>query len=161
MNWHRIFELFFGSKQTKPVVPDRKILVVDDGDVERQFISRTLEKGGYQVKTADCGEAALELLKEEVPDLVLLDFVMPGINGDEVCKRIKMDDRTKNIPVVFLTGSIRPSSIISSFDSGAEYYLAKPIGAGELLKQVEMIFSQSPGAQMSGAAEDPAADRSN
>ena len=137
----KIFDLFFG-KQKKPVLSDKKILVIDDGEVERQFISRTLDKGGYQVKTAESGELGLEAVQQEVPDLIILDFVMPGINGDEVCKRLKNDERTQKVPVVFLTGSVKPSSVISSFDSGAEYYLAKPIGANELLKQVEMILAE-------------------
>jgi len=148
MNLEKLFDLFFG-KPKKPVFPDKKILVIDDGEVERQFISRTLDKGGYQVKTAENGELGLKAVEEEVPDLIILDFVMPGIHGDEVCKRLKMDERTSKVPVVFLTGSVRPSIVISSFDSGAEYYLAKPIGANELLKQVEMILTQH------GSDQDP------
>jgi len=148
MNLDKIFDLFF-SKSPKPVFSDKKILVIDDGEVERQFLSRTLDKGGYRVKTAESGELGLKAVQEEVPDLILLDFVMPGINGDEVCKKLKMDERTKKVPVVFLTGSVKPSSVISSFDSGAEYYLSKPIGAQELLKQVDMILSEK------GAESDP------
>ena len=142
MNWDRLFSFFFGGQKSGSAKPSQKILIVDDGEVERKYISRALEKGGYQVVTAENGEMGLKLAMEEKPDLVLLDFIMPGIHGDAVCKRLKMDEKTKRIPVVFLTGSVKPASVIQSYESGAEYYLSKPIGSKELLKQVEMILSE-------------------
>jgi CheY-like chemotaxis protein len=118
----------------------KTVLVIDDGEVERKYISASLEKGGYKVVTAEEGETGLKIAKEIKPQLILLDFIMPGLRGDAVCQRLKMSDETRNIPVIFLTGSVKPQNIIDSYESGAEYYLSKPIGTKELLKQVGLIL---------------------
>lgn len=136
-----ILQLFKKRKETE-YIPSKTILIIDDGEVERKFLSRSLEKGGYKAITAEDGEAGLKLAKDMKPDLILLDFIMPGLRGDEVCQRLKLDEQTRNIPVIFLTGSVRPQSIFDSYESGAEYYLAKPISTQELLKQVGMIFQE-------------------
>lgn len=139
--WNKLFSLFFGNKG-KTENSHKTILVIDDGEVERKFISRSLEKGGYKVATAEEGETGIKIAQEIRPDLILLDFIMPGIRGDVVCKRLKMDDRTKDIPVIFLTGSVKPMSVIDSYESGAEYYLSKPISTKELLKEVDTVFKE-------------------
>jgi two-component system, sensor histidine kinase and response regulator len=117
-----------------------KIVVVDDVETNRTFFKRVLEKRGYTVLTANNGTDGLELIRREKPKLVLLDFVMPGMKGPEVCKIIKAEDLTKDIPVLFLTSVDAPTDIIQCYEEGAENFLTKPIQAGELVKHVEMIL---------------------
>jgi CheY-like chemotaxis protein len=117
-----------------------KIVVIDDLGTNRTFFQRVLEKRGYTVLTAVSGEDGIPLVQKEKPKLVLLDFVMPGMKGPEVCKIIKTTPGTKDIPVLFLTSVDAPTDIIACYEQGAENFLTKPIQAGELIKHVEMII---------------------
>lgn len=117
-----------------------KIVVIDDLGTNRMFFQRVLEKRGYTVLTANSGEDGIPLVQKEMPSLVLLDFVMPGMKGPEVCKAIKTDKGTKDVPVLFLTSVDAPTDIIACYEQGAENFLTKPIQAGELIKHVEMIL---------------------
>ena len=133
-----IFKKFFSSnKEGRKKI---KIVVIDDLGTNRTFFQRVLEKRGYTVLTAISGEDGIPLVKKEMPDLVLLDFVMPGMKGPEVCKAIKADKVTKDVPVLFLTSVDAPTDIIACYEQGAENFLTKPIQAGELVKHVEMIL---------------------
>jgi CheY-like chemotaxis protein len=131
------FKNWFGPKSDNHHI---KIVVVDDVEINRTFFKRVLEKRGYTVLTAINGPEGLELIRKEQPKLVLLDFVMPGMKGPEVCKIIKMGETTKDIPVLFLTSVDAPTDIIECYEQGAENFLTKPIQAGELVKHVEMIL---------------------
>jgi two-component system cell cycle response regulator len=133
-----IFKKFFSSnnEERKGI----KIVVIDDLGTNRTFFQRVLEKRGYTILTAISGEDGIPLVKKEMPDLVLLDFVMPGMQGPEVCKAIKTDKATKDVPVLFLTSVDAPTDIIACYEQGAENFLTKPIQAGELIKHVEMIL---------------------
>lgn len=117
-----------------------KIVVIDDLETNRAFFQRVLEKRGYTVLTAVNGEVGIPLVQKEKPKLVLLDFVMPGMKGPEVCKIIKATAETKDVPVLFLTSVDAPTDIIACYEQGAEDFLTKPIQAGELIKHVEMIL---------------------
>jgi len=138
----RNFLKFFTRPDHASAANGRCILVVEDGEGERRVISTTLDKRGYAVTAVETGEAGLEAAGRQKFDLILLDYKLPGINGKEVCRRLKADTRTKDIPVIFLTGSMAPGDIIDCYDVGAEYYLSKPISAKMLIKQVDMIFSE-------------------
>ncbi len=131
--------LFGGNRQKIP--QNKYILVVDDGENERMFYTRTLKKAGYEVEAVNGGAAALESIAKRFPDLVITDFYMPEMNGRELCDRLKHDPRTAQIPIVFLTGSARPADIVDCFDAGCEYYLEKPIDARTLVRQVTTILS--------------------
>jgi CheY-like chemotaxis protein len=131
------FNNLFGPKVSNKEI---KIVVVDDVETNRTFFKRVLEKRGYTVLTAVNGPEGIELIRKEQPKLVLLDFVMPGMKGPEVCRIIKMGDATKEIPVLFLTSVDAPTDIIECYEQGAENFLTKPIQAGELIKHVEMIL---------------------
>ena len=120
----------------------RTVLVVDDTEIERTFITRVLKKNGYSVLVAEDGAAGFEVAQEKRPDLIILDYVMPGYNGKEVLRRLKRENSTKNIPVVFLTGSTTPLEVIECYEEGAEYYLNKPISAAMLVKQLELTFQE-------------------
>ncbi|GEM_PF-353497 len=131
--WQKLFPSREDNKNVK-------IVVIDDLETNRTFFQRVLEKRGYTVFTAVNGEEGLPLVRKETPKLVLLDFMMPGMQGPQVCKAIKDDERTKDIPVLFLTSVDNPTDIIACYEQGAENYLTKPIQAGELIKHVEMIL---------------------
>ncbi len=81
-----------------------RILVIDDDEKTREIMRLILEKKGYETVEAESGESALEAMKAELPDLILLDVEMPGISGFEVVKRLKADSRTRTIPVIMVTG---------------------------------------------------------
>ena len=121
----------------------KRVLVVDDGELERKFISRTLEKRGFVVATAASGQEALAVIEQQEGfDLVLLDFYMPGQTGKDLCAHLKTLPKTKDIPVIFLTGSATDRNVVECFDVGAEYFLRKPISGGVLLRHVDMILNE-------------------
>jgi len=135
MCWQTIKQLL-GGKSDALDGAGRKILVIDDGQVERSFMTQTLEKVGYQVVARPDGASGVEAALTYNPDLIILDYLMPKMDGNEVCRRIKTTPQLKNIPVIFLTGSTRPETVITCYDVGAEHYLSKPIDAKTLLKHV-------------------------
>ncbi len=113
------------------------VLVVDDVQDNLVIASAMLKKNGYDVKTATSGESALELLKEIKPDLILLDIMMPGIKGYEVCEKIKANPDIKDIPVIFLTSLSETPDIVKGFQSGAADYVTKPFNSAELAARVK------------------------
>jgi len=125
----------------------RRILVVEDGEVERRFLERTLERSGYQPILTATGEEGLKAAREQAPDLIFLDFGLPGISGKEVCDYLKKEEATKDIPVIFLTGTSLPKDVVDCFDVGCDYFLAKPISAGTLLKQMKTVFEEAEESQ--------------
>ena len=139
--WEKLTQTFF-KKNNVPSAPPAVILFVDDNEIARKMISRTLARKHYRVLLSDNGEKGLEIARTEKPDLILLDIVLPGINGIEVCKRLKNDPATQDIPVLFLTGSDTPQNILDCYEFGAENYLNKSIGAGALLSQIDMTLKE-------------------
>ena len=121
-----------------------RILTIEDDITQRTMIQKTLEKRGYRVLTAENGERGVDMAREEKPDLILLDVMLPGINGQEVCKRLKANTATTGIPIIFLTSMNSPANVVEHFDLGAETHLAKPISARELIRQVEITLEQRP-----------------
>ena len=139
--WEKFTQNLF-KKQVAQATPIATILFVDDNEVQRKLISRTLSRRNYRVLLTDNGEKGVEMAKSEKPDLILLDIVLPGINGIEVCKRLKNDPATHNIPVLFLTGSDTPQNILDCYEFGAENYLNKSISTGALVSQIEMTLKE-------------------
>jgi len=121
----------------------KHILVIDDGEVERRFMTEVLTNAGYRVTARPEGISGLETALRENPDLIILDYLMPEMDGNEVCKKIKSNSEIKTIPVIFLTGSSRPETVITCYDVGADQYLNKPISAGALLQQVQATLEGS------------------
>lgn len=118
----------------------RKILVVDDEQDIVELISYNLTKEGYTVCTANNGKEALEVAKAEKPDLILLDVMMPVLDGIETCRQLKTDDNFKNTFVVFLTARAEEYSEIAGFDAGADDYITKPIKPKVLLTRIAAIL---------------------
>ncbi len=120
----------------------KKILAVDDEpDILKVIIFR-LKKEGYDVKTAIDGQMALDMIAEDRPDLILLDITLPLLNGLEVCRRIKADEYSKNVPVIFLTASTASEGFKERSESaGAQGYMFKPFDYDELLNKIKEILS--------------------
>ncbi|MCS6808746.1 MAG: adenylate/guanylate cyclase domain-containing protein [Bacteroidota bacterium] len=112
------------------------ILIVDDVPVNLQALESILQTRGFRVLKATNGEQALELVAQEKPDLILLDVMMPKMNGYEVCQHLKENPETSKIPVIFLTGRNDSYSVIKGFASGALDYVVKPFHAPELLARI-------------------------
>jgi len=120
-----------------------RILVVEDDISLRTILKMQLERAGYTVRAAEDGERALQAVAEEVPDLVLLDVMMPGMNGYEVCEALKSDVSTANIPVIMLTARSEQEDRIRGLSGGANDYLTKPYEVEELLVRVRNILQWS------------------
>ncbi len=142
--WHKISGLFNGNSSRHSEFSGKSILVVDDAEIDRRTVRRILEQYGFKVTCADDGESAYQIIERELFDLLILDCLMPKLSGPDLCKRLKLSERTKNIPVIFLTGSDTPTNIINCYDLGAEQFLAKPVNAKLLIKQIEGIFQEHP-----------------
>jgi CheY-like chemotaxis protein len=117
-----------------------RILVVDDERQNRQLLEVILEGEGYHVLTAASGREALEKIAGELPDLVLLDVMMPGMDGYQVASLIKADAATKSIPVILLTALDDRSSRSHGLSAGAEDFLTKPIDRAELCLRVRKLL---------------------
>src|SRR5580765_521998 len=120
------------------VVPAR-ILVVDDEAQNVEVFSRLMKRFGYEVLTAMSGELALQSVARDRPDLVLLDVNMPGIDGIEVCRRLKNDPRTRLIPIVLITALTSTEDRIRGIEAGADDFLAKPPVIAELEARVKSL----------------------
>ncbi|TVQ11561.1 MAG: DNA-binding response regulator [Balneolaceae bacterium] len=123
------------------------ILVVDDEQDLLDLIEYNLKKEGFTVLTSDSGEKGIELAGRMKPDLILLDIMMPGMDGIEVCRKIKSDPETQAIPVVFLTARGDEKSEITGLDLGADDYLFKPISTSKLLSRIKAILRRSQSGQ--------------
>ncbi|HSG29712.1 MAG TPA: response regulator [Candidatus Krumholzibacterium sp.] len=120
-----------------------KILVVDDEEHIRRILQFQLEKHGYVVKTAENGEVALRIVHRESPDLIILDLMMPKIDGFEVCKRLRADFQTSQIPIIMLTAKSDLPDKIKGLRDGANDYLIKPYSNEELLLRVHNVLEWS------------------
>ena len=111
-------------------------LIVDDVPENLSLLSDALSEAGYTVLVATDGLSALERLGRVVPDIILLDAVMPGIDGFETCRRIKQLDNVRHVPVIFMTGLTETEHVLQGFDAGGMDYITKPIEPSEVLARV-------------------------
>lgn len=116
---------------------DPVIMVVDDSKTSLCYLETILKKNSYSVKTVMSGEEALEKLTDINPDLILLDIIMPGMDGYEVCRRVKNSKEHSHIPIIFLTSRSKPEDIVKGFKTGAVDYVTKPFNDAELLARIE------------------------
>jgi len=124
-------------------MPKENILIVDDEDDVLELVRYNLEKEGYAVQTAVCGEEALTKARAKLPDLIILDLMLPGIDGLSVCKKLKEDTKTQNIPVIMLTAKSEDSDIVSGLELGADDYVTKPFSPKVLIARVRRAFQRS------------------
>ena len=113
------------------------ILIVDDLPANRELLRQTLEPMGCEVMLATDGESALKVAARGKPDLILLDVVMPGINGYETCRRLKAAEATKGIPIIFITAQDDTKDLVEGFRAGGVDYISKPFQMEEVLARVE------------------------
>ena len=116
---------------------NKKILIVDDSPTTRELITDTLRNKGFRIITASNGEEALDKAKSELPDLILLDVVMPGQNGFQVCRQLKTNDMTKAIKVILVTSKSQKSDRFWGLKQGADDYLVKPFEKSALIQCIE------------------------
>ena len=114
-----------------------KVMAADDDLALLSMLAETLTIVGYDVATAANGQQALDVAVRERPDLVILDVTMPGLDGIEVVKRLRDDERTRHVVIVLLTAVRAESAVAESFESGADDYLVKPFTASHLLARVQ------------------------
>lgn len=117
----------------------RKILVVDDSATERYILGEILTKQGYEVSFAESGELGVAKVRQDRPDLVLMDVVMPGLNGFQATRAIAKDPETQDIPVILCTTKDQETDKIWGMRQGAKDYLVKPINAAELLGKIATL----------------------
>jgi len=121
----------------------QRILIVDDDQDNLSLIARTLQRHDFETSQARSGPEALELLNRELPDLVLLDVMMPQMDGYEVCRRIRANPRTARLPVVLLTAYAKLASRVEAFRAGADDYITKPIRTAELIGRLRAALEHS------------------
>ncbi|MBV2235854.1 MAG: response regulator [Sterolibacterium sp.] len=117
-------------------MPVKKIMVVDDSPTERLILADLLTRNGYVVVTADSGEQAIALARQELPDLILMDVVMPGINGFQATRTIAREEATRHIPIIMCTSKDQATDKIWGMRQGAQDYLVKPADPIELLAKL-------------------------
>ncbi len=120
-------------------MPVKKIMVVDDSPTERLVLTDLLTRNGYVVVAADSGEQAIVMAKQELPDLILMDVVMPGMNGYQATRTISREETTRHIPIIMCTSKDQETDKIWGMRQGAQGYLVKPADPAELLAKVASI----------------------
>lgn len=120
--------------------PGHKVLVVDDEESIQELLKYNLEKEGYKVKTAGNGVKALEIAKKFLPDLVLLDIMMPNMDGIETCRLLRENPQLQKTYIVFLTARSEEYSEVAAFDIGADDYITKPIKPRALISRLAALF---------------------
>ena len=113
------------------------VLVVDDVEANRELVCRRLEPFGYDLHQAESGEQALDFIRARKPDLVLLDYMMPAMNGIEVLRLMRQDWQTASIPVIMVTARAESAAVVEALDAGADDYVAKPIDFEVLRARIE------------------------
>ena len=137
----------------KAAISKARILTIeDDGDI-RELIRYNLEKEGYTVLQAENGEDGLKLAREDAPNLILLDLMLPGIDGLETCRRIKQDPSIASIPVIMLTAKGEDSDVVTGLEVGADDYLPKPFSPKVLIARIRSVMRRVR-ASVSGPSEE-------
>ena len=117
----------------------KKILIVDDSPTERHVLNDLLTKAGFEVVASDSGEDAIHKSKQAKPDLILMDVVMPGLNGFQATRAISRDPETKSIPIIICTSKSQETDKIWGLRQGTRDYIVKPVNREELLAKINSI----------------------
>ena len=125
------------------MLDSKNILVVEDDSDIRELISFNLSNQGHQVFEANNGELGIEKAREKLPDLILLDLMLPGLHGLDVCRIIKADKETKDIPIIMVTAMGQEEDIVKGLETGADDYITKPFSIKVLLARVSAVLRRS------------------
>ncbi len=128
----------------------KTILIIEDESDLAELVSFNLEKEGYRTLVASNGTAGLELLRQESPDLILLDLMLPGLTGIEICKYLKGNARTAGIPVIMVTAKGEEIDRVVGFEVGAEDYIVKPFSLRELSLRIKAVLRRSATLESAG-----------
>jgi len=126
------------------------ILVVEDDENIQQLVGYNLAKAGFHVLYADNGEQALSLIKRERPELIVLDLMLPGLSGFEICKLVRKDPKTKSLPIVMLTAKSEENDIAAGLDLGADDYITKPFSPKILVSRIKAALRRKEGLSEEG-----------
>ena len=121
----------------------KKLLVVDDEKDMLELVRYKFEQEGFAVVTADAGETAIDLARREAPSAIVLDIMMPGLDGLEVLKRLRGDQRTESIPIIFLTAKAGEADRVVGLELGADDYVVKPFSPRELVARVKAVLRRT------------------
>jgi len=127
------------------------ILIVEDEPAIQELLSATLTRAGHQVIRADDGESAQRLLREALPDLVLLDWMLPGMSGMDIARRLRAEERTRAIPIIMLTARGEEQDKVAGLEVGADDYVTKPFSPRELVARIKAVLRR----RAPQATEDP------
>jgi DNA-binding response OmpR family regulator len=123
-----------------------RVLVVDDNDDCLKLVGSMLRGQGFEVLSANNGGAALDLLVENTPDIVLLDVMMPGMNGFEVLEAIRQSAKHYALPVIMLTASTNDDDVMSAYQFGSDYYITKPFTSQQLRYGIDLVLGRETAA---------------
>ncbi len=123
--------------RSKAMVKKSLVLAVDDKPQNLRFLGKLLSDDGYDLAMAENGLQALSFVQKEAPDLILLDIMMPDMDGYEVCEQLKKDVSTRHIPVIFLTAKTDTDDVVKGFEAGGVDYVTKPFNSAELLARIK------------------------
>ena len=126
-------------------MPKERILVVDDEEDLLELLKYNLTKEGYRVACVASGEEAIQKARNDLPDLVVLDLLLPNVDGLEVCRVLKNDVRTKHVPVIILTAKGEETDMVTGLEMGADDYLAKPFSPRVLLARIKAVLRRRQG----------------
>lgn len=124
-------------------MPGNKILVVEDDALIRELVRINLDGAGFVVALATDGFQGLEMARSENPDLIVLDIMLPKMDGFKVCRILKFDDKYKHIPIIMLTARIQEADKETGFKTGADAYMTKPFEPEELIKKIEQVLTDA------------------
>lgn len=130
-----------------------KIVVIEDEADILEVLQYNLKREGYTVVASRDGEQGLDSVRRENPDLVLLDLMLPGLDGLEVCKRLQSDPVTANVPVIMVTAKGEESDVVSGLQIGADDYVTKPFSPKELLARVKAVLRRGPVREARGGGD--------
>ena len=117
-----------------------KILLIEDNEMNRDMLSRRLQRKGYNVLTVGSGEQGLSLAREEMPDLILMDITLPGMDGWEAAASLKADEKTRHIPIIALTARVLMTDQAKAFEVGCDDYDTKPVDFARLTEKIENLL---------------------
>lgn len=137
---HRSRQHTFGSRPAGPAVENHHVLLIEDEKNIAELVRYNLEREGYRVSVAGDGEEGLRMVERHRPDLVLLDLLLPRLDGLEVCRQLKQKTDTRTIPIIILTAKVDETDKVTGLELGADDYMTKPFSPRELVARVRAVL---------------------